>query len=198
MSRYLLLSLLLLSAALSGAETGLSFEAENIDFCLRKALDPAEGLIWEASGTYSFSNSSGQAVKQVIAFPIPFGNGQGPQQNLQLEKLEGDPEARVELISTSDLGLSFGLDLPPRSFISLRISYRQRVSGNTASYILTTANTWAQALPSAIYSLYVENGIELCANPLPHPLTLSSKTGNYYFWEFRNFRPKQDFVLSLD
>lgn len=198
MMKYLLLVSLILSSVLLWAESGLNFEAENIDFSLRKSVDHPDSLVWEVCGTYSFSNTSEQLVKQIIAFPIPCREGLSPQQDLKLEKLEGDRDAVCELISSSDQGFSFGLDLPPESYLSIKIFYRQSVGGKQASYILTTANTWAQPLPSAIYSLYVEKGIRLDSVSLPRPLTLSSKTGDYYFWEYRNFRPKQDFVLSLD
>ena len=197
MNKAVLLGALLLASALLGAQAGLSFEAERIDFSLRAAETEAAGLVWEVRGVYSFSNCTEQSLHQLIAFPIPSGAGLEPYADLVLLKSEGDPEASCELVSSNAKGLSFGLSLPPLSFISILISYRQRVTGKTASYILQTANSWAQPLPSAIYSLYVENGVELKSISLTDPLILNSRTGIYYFWEFRNYRPEQDFVLHL-
>ncbi|HRY83603.1 MAG TPA: hypothetical protein P5533_03105 [Candidatus Cloacimonadota bacterium] len=197
MNKGVLLGALLLASALLGAQAGLSFEAERIDFSLRSTRDEASLMEWEVRGVYSFSNCTEQSLHQLIAFPIPAGDGLCTYTDLVLNKSEGDPEASCELISKSEKGISFGLSLPPLSFISILISYRQRVTGKTASYILQTANSWAQPLPSAIYSLYVENGIELKSISLTDPLILNSRTGIYYFWEFRNYRPEQDFVLHL-
>ena len=197
--RYLFVLLaLFLIPVLCFAETRINFEAENIDFALRSSKVRPDSLIWEVSGVFSFSNLLPESVKQIIAFPIPSGNGVSPHRGLELETLGTDTGSACELIAAGKQGFNFALEMAPRSFIRIRIYYRQMVGGNHVFYILKTANTWGRALPLAIYSLYLENGIIPRSLPLPRTRIVNTKTGAFCFWEFWQFKPAGDFEFEFD
>lgn len=177
---------LLFLALIAGVDcSALSFEAEELDFTLH--LDSIE-----LDGLYHFANYADSCISQLIYFPVPEDSLCLEPELLMLEVVE-DSLSTCELIDQGKQGLNFVLEMPQRSFCTLRIKYRQQLLGNYARYIITTANGWGRPLPYAKYCLKVADEVKLLSLPFPDP----QGSEGQYWWEFEDFSPQQEFELQF-
>lgn len=177
------LVLLLLLCALN--LVALSFEAEELDFTLGKGF-------WEMDGLFHFTNYDDSTYIGAIFFPIPQDSLALHPELTQLEVVESG-EAKCKFIAQNEHGFSFQLTMPAKHFCTLRIAYRQVLKGNSATYIISTANSWDAPLSYAKYRLKLLDGITLTKAPF----SLQSADNNVYTWEFTNFRPQTEFNLGF-
>ncbi len=163
----------------------LSFEAEELDFTLH--LDS-----FELDGLYYFANYADSSISQVVSFPVPVDSLCLLPELLKLEVVD-DSLSACRLISKGKQGFMFMLEMPARSFCTVRISYKQQLFGDYARYIITTANGWGRPLPYAKYSLKVDDEVKLLSLPFPDP----QGSEGQYTWEFCDFSPETEFELKF-
>ncbi len=187
--------LLILLPVLLAANGGPNFEGEQLYFRLEPLSEESDTLLWSVSGDFYFSNLSQEPLIRLIWFPVPSSDSIGVAEDISVSIPEPADSIAVELIRRTPQGFSFRLDMPGRSFTDLRISYRQRISGSEARYVLLTANAWGRPLPSSEISLWMGPGLELAEQPFPDPAI--SSDGTSYQWSFLNFVPEKDFVLHF-
>lgn len=188
--------LLILFPAWLFAQTQFGFEGERLDFALVRS-SISDSLLWSVSGDYYLSNLQDQALSRLIAFPVPSSPDIGVAENIELELVEPEDSMTVELIRHSEQSFHFRLDLPPRTFARLHISYTQKIFGKTAHYVLLTANSWGRPLPYCEITLSLAPGIELLEMPFPSPEQSSDGGANIFTWKFVDFSPDRDFILSF-
>lgn len=171
------------------------FEGEKLSFSIQRE-SPTE-LIWEVEGVYYFSNLSDRPLSTPIAFPIPSSEGLERALINDLHLIDPPDSAAVKLISQSDSGILFRLDLPARGFAALQLSYSQKLIGKQVGYILSTANSWGRPLPYCQIELFVQSGIDLIEPPFPDAQIIQGEEGSVYLWQFVDFVPEGEFVLKL-
>lgn len=176
---------ILLCCAICGACFGISFEAEELCFSLQRGS-------WEMDGLFHFANYTAEQVSKTIYFPIPEDSLSLHPELLLLEVLD-DSLATCRFLTQGKGGFSFALTMPARHFCSLRIAYRQTLRGNTAKYIISTANSWGKPLVYASYGLRVAEGITVTKLPFPP----QASYGSEYEWMFENFSPVSEFELEF-
>ncbi|MDP2400777.1 MAG: hypothetical protein Q8M66_02250 [Actinomycetota bacterium] len=172
-----------------------SFEGEKLSFSLSRGEE--SDLLWEVSGEYYFSNQHQSPLSQAIAFPIPTSQDTDSALITNLSIIEPTDSMAVKLLTQTDSGIVFLLDLPARSFAGLRLAYSQKVWGKQAVYILSTANNWGRPLPYCQIELFVQRGIELIEPPFPDAQIIQGEEGSVYLWQFVDFVPEGEFVLML-
>lgn len=196
MTRRAALCLALLLPALLVAQPQFGFEGEQLSFSLVRSPAP-DTLVWTVIGDFYLSNLHREALSRMLTFPVPSNAEIGVAENLELALVEPTDSMAVELLGQGDSGFSFRLDLPPRSFAQLRISYSQKISGKTTHYVLLTANSWGRPLPFCEMTLLLEPDIELVELPFPGPDLSSGDAGKIYHWQFLDFTPDRDFILRI-
>lgn len=187
--------LLILLPVFLAANGGPNFEGERLEFRLERIAEESDTLLWSVSGDFYFSNLSQEPLSRLIWFPVPSSDSIGVAEDVFVSIPETADSMSVELIRQTPQGFSFRLDLPERSFAGVRISYRQRISGSEARYVLLTTNAWGRPLPSSEIALRLEPGLELAELPFPNPAI--SHDGSSYHWSFLNFVPEKDFILHF-
>ena len=193
-----LLVLLALLPLLLLAQPQFGFEGEVLDFALTSSLAGGDTLLWTVSGDYYISNLHGESLSQVIGFPVPSSDSVSVAAIEELSLIDPADSMRVELLRQTEQGFLFRLELPARSFVGLRVSYMQKISGSQARYVLLTANSWGRPLPSCEISLFVEQGLTLQHFPLPDPVIFPSGLGDVYHWQLQGFQPETDFIVTLE
>jgi len=143
-------------------------------------------------GLFHFANYAEYPSSTSIYFPIP-EDSLSLQPELMLLEVVDDSLATCRLVKQGKGGFSFVLDMPARHFCTLRIAYRQTLLGNTAKYIISTANSWGKPLAYASYVLEVGYGISITKAPFPP----QQSCGNEYEWMFENFSPVSEFELEF-
>ena len=196
MNLRLVLCLAALLPAMLFAQARYGFEGEKLDFSLLRGASP-DTLLWTVRGDFYLSNLNNEALSRLIVFPVPSTPLIGMASDVKLDLLEPVDSMAVELAGLSEKGFSFRLDMPPRSFAKLRISYSQKISGKTAHYVLLTANSWGRPLPFCDITLTLEPGIELEDYPFPSPEVSSDGTGEVFHWQIQHFSPERDFIVRI-
>lgn len=196
MNLRLALCLAALLPAMLFAQAQYGFEGEKLDFSLLRGASP-DTLLWTVRGDFYLSNLNNEALSRLIVFPVPSTPLIGMASDVKLDLLEPVDSMAVELAGLSENGFSFRLDMPPRSFAKLRISYSQKISGKTAHYVLLTANSWGRPLPFCDITLTLGHGIELEDYPFPSPEVSSGETGEVFHWQFQHFSPERDFIVRI-
>jgi len=178
------------------AQAQYAFEGEELNFTLLQSAS-SDSLIWNVCGDFYMSNLHNEALSRMIVFPVPSTLDIGVAENITLDLIEPSDSMAVELIGQGASGFSFRLDLPSRSFAKLRISYNQRIGGNTAHYVLLTANSWGRPLPFCDMTLILGHGIELEELPFPSPSLSDCEFGKVFHWQYLDFRPDKDFIVKI-
>ncbi|MDD4309486.1 MAG: hypothetical protein PHO32_03835 [Candidatus Cloacimonetes bacterium] len=179
--------LLLLFTLVTIASFALSFEAEELRFSLQPGF-------WEMEGLYHFANHTDEPISQVIFFPIPADSLCAVPTISKVELAEPDSLASCVFVQQNNAGFYFRLSMPEKHFCTVQIVYKQVLSGNYASYIITSANKWGKPLSFASYSLVFAHGITI--TELPFPVQQQGNTG--YFWEFYDFSPQGEFLVRFN
>lgn len=178
--RLLIVLCMLVSAALGAA---LSFEAEELQFTLKPDT-------WEVDGLFYFANYTETSFSGPIFFPVPVDSLSLAPELITLEITE-DSAGKCKLLSQSQAGFSFYLEIPELHFCTLHLVYRQELKGNIATYIITSSRAWGQPLEYASYDLRVDPALQLIELPFP----LQEYNDNSYHWENLNFTPEKDFRI---
>lgn len=191
------LLLLLLLPGLLLAQPQFAFEGEVLDFTLERISPVSDTLLWTVCGRFYLSNLNSEALSRLIWFPVPSSDSIGVAEDISLSLIEPADSMAVQLLNQNHRGFGFRLDLPARSFAGVRISYRQRISGSEARYVLLTANAWGRPLPSSEITLRVDPGLVVTSLPYPDTARLVEGETNSYRWTFLDFVPDQDFLLGF-
>jgi len=190
------LCLLSLMPFLLLAQPQYNFEGERLEFSLIRCAS-SNTLVWTVSGDFYLSNLQSDALSRLIVFPVPSSSDIGKAENIKLDLMQPSDSLAVELMGHSEKGFSFRLDMSPRSFAKLRISYNQQISGKTAHYVLLTANSWGRPLPFCEMTLILGPGIELDDLPFHSPSMSSGEKGKVFHWQFLDFSPERDFIVRI-
>ena len=197
MSPKAFLLLLLLLPGLLLAQSQFAFEGEVLDFSLEKTSPESDTLLWIVSGRFYLSNLHHEALSRLIWFPVPASDSVGVAEDVSISLIEPVDSMSVELLYQNQRGFGFRLDLPARSFAGVKISYRQKISGSEARYVLLTANSWGRPLPSSEINLTLGQGITLTDLPYPDPIVSLDTQNSNYRWTFLDFGPDRDFVVRF-
>lgn len=197
MSPKAFLLLLLLLPGLLLAQPQFAFEGEVLDLSLERISAEHDTLLWTVSGRFFLSNLHHEALSRLIWFPVPASDSVGVAEDVLVSLIEPVDSMEVELLYQNPRGFGFRLDLPARSFAGVRISYRQRISGSEARYVLLTANAWGRPLPSSEIHLSLGQGINITDLPYPNPVISLGDLASTYHWTFLDFVPDKDFVLRF-
>lgn len=176
-------------SSLQARQRGLSFETEQLSFTVQDSL-------WLFDGDFGFYNSSSQALDQAIYFPVPANETQS--QATEVSVVMGEQQQILPVHGISPEGFWFQLTLPPQSFETVRIRYRQVFQGDRASYVLLSALTWGKPLPYASYRLRLPQGSTLLHLPFADPKISAQDGWDIYYWEFYDFVPEADFEAGWE
>ncbi len=184
---------LLLLACLSLAAAGpgsLEFIQEELEFKLDQDW-------FKVNGNYWFSNNTGNVVIRQLFFPIPADSLNAPAERVKLKLKDPLPGQKVKILSVSQQGFWFELSLPAQTIAECHISYRQKLKGNSARYVLRSTQSWGKPLELAKYTLITSNKLQVLKLTLSDP-EISVRGGRRCFrWEYQNYLPDTDFEVEF-
>ena len=151
---------------------------------IRLELDPPYVTV---TGEFVFKNRNSSSLAVTLQYPFPID-----EQNEfpDLISVEGIP------FEKTDAGISFILKMEPYGTRTVNIRYRQKFSGNSARYILTTTRRWGHYLDWGIYQSTWPETLGKVKVSLSN-LASSRQDGRVHVETRRmNFMPESDFVLT--
>ncbi len=168
-----------------GAQT-LSFLGEDIAFYLNGESFTVDGYYW-------FSNPSGCGTQARVFYPIACQ--MGPVDSIVVADMSHSRYG--DIVDSGSAGFSFRLDVGSGDTVVYHIAYRQRISGDSAAYILRSTLTWNKPLEWAEYKLVVDSSLIVtrCSYDPDKVYTIADRT--IYYWKRVQFMPDKDMVFHF-
>lgn len=165
---------------------GIHFFREDITFRLHHSSLAVDGYYW-------FCNTSGSETQIMIYYPLD--SEVGKVDSMSVSVLAGGRMQRI--FNCSNDGFGFPLRVPAGDTVVYRIAYVQRLSGDSALYILRSTRLWNEPLRLAEYRL-ITDGSEYLAGFSYEPDTLYQIEGKkIYYWKRTDFMPEKDMVFEF-
>jgi hypothetical protein len=172
--------LLFLSPLLLCSQNSLRFVGERIDFEIDRAHFTTNGL-------YFLANVSDRGMERVIIFP--FAENADSINVKHVFNLKTKHKVDFNLLPGA---ISFSLYFAPHDTIGVNVFYTQK-TGPENIYILESTQAWGKALKSAKYSLQVDASVVVDGFSYPP----DSQDGNVYYWDKKDFYPKENFKVFI-
>jgi hypothetical protein len=165
----------------------ISFVGENINITIRHDSVTVEAM-------YFFRSE--QVENIMVFFPLP-GVGDG----LQIGSVEvfSVNQGNFSEYEMGPDGLRFGITVIPGEEARYRVKYRQKRSEEEFRYILTSTRNWGEALQFSHISVDAPKSYPAISSFSYEPaFTQDMGKRVYYEWNFRDFMPEEDFVVSFE
>lgn len=163
----------------------LNFFREDITFRLSEKVFKVEGLYW-------FENNSGHRLRTVIYYPFP------AKLNFidSVEVINLSNQKSVQ-IQKGESGISFLLEAGAGDTTLYKINYNQRITGDSAKYILCSTQLWNNPIKFAEYKLIPDNNIEIISSSYNADKIYDVNNIKVYYWKRTDFMPDRDIVVHF-
>lgn len=185
----LLLNCLFLFAKLSLSQ-GLEFYREDLTFYLKSNS-------FEVDGIYFFCNTSQDTANHILLYPFPEGSGYKGFDTVSVVSLE-DNSPIIYKSKKDRSGITFHITVLPYKTTKVRISYRQKLSRNTAEYILMTTHAWKKPFEIVNYHLIVDDDLEIKDISIAPDSIFHDSFGTNYIWRKRDFMPNGNMKINFE
>lgn len=179
MSRLTLILFFLIPTSLF-AQQKLKFIGESIDFAINSKR-------FTINGIYYFANNSEQEIKQTILFPFAKNTD-----SIVTKRVYNLTYSEMLSYHEFENSIAFKIHVLPKDTVKINIAYSQNTVKENI-YILESTQTWGHALKKAYYSLTFDTSIQIDSLSLK-PDYLEN---NVYYWEKKNFYPKENFKVWI-
>ena len=167
---------------LCGIYPVVHFTEEQIDI----RVCPDEVIV---DGYYVYQNPFPFPVSQGFIIPFPVDDRHLGPSFLQVRQLQ--PEEK-DIGPWYMLGVNrFSLTFKANGTCRVHVRYRQKVIGESASYILVTTKPWRRPLQRTVYRMFPE-GVEISASNYG----LSRQARDFLEFRRENFMPDEDWSFS--
>ena len=136
----------------------VSFYKENITMKI-------ENDNFQVTGDYFLKTTNDTSI--ILFYPFPVDSLYGEADSIIIININKNNSEEVEILSQKKIGVIFRADFGNEKEIHILISYRQKLLGNKAEYILKTTAGWRKPLEIADYQLIVAPGIEIVDFSMP-------------------------------
>jgi len=164
----------------------VSFYKENITMKL-------EHDYFYVTGDYFLKTTGDRSV--VLVYPFPVDSLYGEVDTIVVYNVTEDQP--VEILERRKSGVVFKANFEETNEIHLLISYRQKLLGKTAEYILKTTASWKKPLEQADYQLIVPVEMEITRFSIPPDNLIESGKERVYYWFKKNYMPSDNMVFGF-
>jgi hypothetical protein len=176
---------LLITSIVSGQRA--DFFREDLTFRL-------DSISFDVDGYYWFVNNSSGFVNSEIFYPFP-KHKENEIDSIRAFNLTTGKEAKYIL---EENGISFKLNIEPFDTVLFQIGYKQKLSCDSAVYILRTTKGWGKPLKLAEYKLVTP--VTLPVKNFSYPPDKKYEIDKYciFYWKKENFMPEMDMIFYLE
>ena len=172
---------------------GLRAPAQSVQFASENITVSVFDSWCTLEGVYTFKNPGPVAARWSIYYPLlntkalPFPDSVSISDNSTHEQ--------VKCEKTGD-GVLFSLEVQPQHTRRIRIWYRQRTSGRTFEYILTTTKAWGKPLELAEFHIVIPDSLQLISCSPPFDATRRKDQQTVYHIKKKRFMPASNLVVN--
>lgn len=145
------------------------------------------------SGSYYLKTVRDRSVALVYPFPVDSLMGE-VDSILVFDMTENKP---IELINKRAEGIAFKADFGDKNELVILISYRQKLLGGRAEYILESAKGWKKPFEEADYQLIIPDSLKVVSFSIPPDESVISDKEIIYYWSKTNYMPSKNIVFEF-
>jgi hypothetical protein len=185
MRSFFLTSLLILFVACVSGQ-GFRFYKENITMKIEKEY-------FHVSGIYYLKSDGNKS--EVLVYPYPVDSLYGAVDSICIYNMTNNPV--IKPLKTDRDKTVFTLDFSHSPDQEIQISYRQKLRGNRAEYILKSTIGWRKPLDQANYQLIVPSGMHISKfSILPQDSIVTSQE-KVFLWKKYNYMPSENLIFDF-
>lgn len=182
----ILFTLTIILLACSGLWAQIEFFKEDLQFELNENF-------FTVTGDYYFRNTSDHDIKATLFYPIPRDSILGSYDSANVRGPSQQKDSPITVMK--EKGFFFNVEVGEKGTACYRVSYRQQLLGNKATYIFTTTNTWGKPLEEAAFQLTFPKNIRIDSLSII-PDSLQENINAYtVFWTEKHFMPGKNLVI---
>jgi len=164
----------------------LSFYKENITMKIEKEH-------FYVNGIYYLDNINND-IRSII-YPLPVDSVYGPIDSLYIINLTSGKI--IQPIKEDSNLVVFKVDFSKHNKIEIQISYRQKLFGNRAEYILNSTLAWKKPIGQVNYQLIVPAEIEIQDFSIQPDDLIINTNSTVYYWEKYNYLPSENLIFDF-
>lgn len=166
----------------------IRFFKEDITFRLSREYFVVDGYYW-------FSSLSDHGADRLIYYPLPVAGKTSSVDSVDIFDITNGVQPKIS--DRTEYGFSFVLKIAGHDTALCHIVYRQKVTGDSAIYILRSTQAWEKPLESAEYKLVIDDSIEVTRFSYDADRIYDIEGKKIYLWRQSDFMPDQDFVIHF-
>jgi hypothetical protein len=164
----------------------ISFYKENITMKLEKDR-------FYVSGNYFLKTAEDQSI--TLVYPFPVDSLYGECDSLRIFNLTTNQV--IEPLEIKQQAAILKVDFGEYKEVEVLISYRQKLLGNKAEYILKTTKSWRKPLEQADYELIVPVELNIAKFSIPPDESITTGTEKIFYWSRQDFMPKENMIFEF-
>lgn len=169
--------------------------SQNLEFYREDICFEIKDQYFYVDGVYYFCNVGKDSVKSLLFYPFPNDSTYGKVDSIYITSVTDSSNA---ILDVSQSGAQFVVRIKPYGSNKFNISYRQKISGGKAEYILLTTRQWGKPFEQVNYKLILPDNIKVLSLSY---LSDSSYTINHkvvYLWHKENFMPDKNMMIEFN
>ena len=131
---------------------------------------------------------------EILVYPYPVDSLYGAVDSIYIYNLTTDK--KVTPLKTDLYKTVFNLDFPSPGDLVIQISYRQKLNGNRAEYILKSTIGWKKPLNQANYQLMVPSGFQISSFSMAPQDSIVTDQEVVYLWNKDNYIPSENLIFE--
>jgi len=186
MPRLILLLFTIHFSLFTSLSQDISFYKENITMKIEKDY-------FYVTGSYYLRTTGDKSI--TLVYPFPADSIYGLADSVLIYNLSAD--TTVSILNRIPNSLVFKADFGDSPELVILISYRQKLLGNRAEYILESTKGWRKPFEQADYQLIVPVDLEVHSFSMPPDESIINGEETIYYWVKRNFMPSVNMIFEF-
>jgi hypothetical protein len=186
MAKYIFIVLFVYTSNLLGQE--ISFYKEDITFTLDSARFTVDAYYW-------FTNCSNMNYEKVIYYPFSNSSEKEPIDSIEIVNISRNSIPKIR--NQNKRGFQFLVGIAARDTEVYHIKYIQKITNDSAIYILISTQQWNKPLDHAEYKLIVDKQIKLTKFSYKPDKVYNIDDKKIYYWKRSNFMPQSDMIFHF-
>jgi hypothetical protein len=170
-----------------------TIQAQDVSFYKENITMKIEQDYFYVTGNYFLRTTGDQSI--ILVYPLPVDSLYGEVDSINIFNLTTNHPVNI-LERKKDVAV-FKAEFGEYKEIEILISYRQKLLGNRAEYILESTASWRRPLEQADYQLIAPKGLEIINFAIPPDKSISAGEETIYYWAKKNYMPDRNMKFEF-
>jgi hypothetical protein len=145
------------------------------------------------TGSYYLKTVQDKSV--ALVYPFPMDSLMGEVDSISVFNLTANEP--IEILSKRREGIAFKANFGDTTDLVILISYRQKLLGNRAEYILESTKGWKKPFEQADYQLIVPDSLKIISFSIPPDESVKTDQEIIYYWSKTNYMPEVNMIFEF-